>query len=70
MFWADATGQPDERRTECGATHTFTVAIILTPLPRCDGAVYRGNRHHNVCEYVGLDTNQGLQNTAERDVLE
>ena len=22
--------------------------------------VYRGNRHYNVCEHVGLDTNQSL----------
>jgi hypothetical protein len=29
----------------------------LTPLPH--GEVYRGNRHHNVCEHVRLYTNQG-----------
>jgi hypothetical protein len=25
-----------------------------------NGEVYRGNRHYNVCEHVGLDTNQSL----------
>ncbi len=34
-----------------------------------DGEVYRGNRHYNVCEHVGLDTNQSLHHPAERDVL-
>ncbi len=32
--------------------HTPTLS-----LPR---EVYRGNRHYNVCEHVGLDTNQSL----------
>ena len=29
--------------------------------------VYRGNRHYNVCEQVGLDTNQSLHHPPERD---
>ncbi len=34
-----------------------------------DGEVYCGNRHYNVCEHVGLDTNQSLHHPPERDVL-
>jgi hypothetical protein len=31
--------------------------------------VYRGNRHHNVCELAGVDRMQGLHHAPERDVL-
>jgi hypothetical protein len=49
------TRQSDERGSdECRATHTYTLATAL---------------HYNVCEHVGLDTNQSLRHPPERDVL-
>ncbi len=36
MFWED-TRQPVERGSECRATHTYTLATALTPLPRWRG---------------------------------
>ncbi len=47
-----------------------TPTLSLTPSHHClDGEVYRGNHQHKVCEHVGLETNKGLHNTPERDVL-
>ena len=47
-----------------------TPTLSLPPSHHClDGEVYRGNRHYNVCEHVGLDTNQSLHHPPERDVL-
>jgi hypothetical protein len=38
-----------------------TPTLSLPPSHHClNGEVYRGNRHYNVCEHVGLDTNQSL----------
>jgi hypothetical protein len=36
VFWGD-TRQPVERGSECRATHTYTLATALTPLPRWRG---------------------------------
>ncbi len=36
VFWED-TRQPVERGSECRATHTYTLATALTPLPRWRG---------------------------------
>jgi hypothetical protein len=48
--------------------HTHTLS--LPPSHHClNGEAYRGNRHYNVCEHVGLDTNQSLHYPPERDVL-
>ncbi len=47
-----------------------TPTLSLPPSHHClDGEVYRGNRHYNVCERVGLDTNQSLHHPPERDVM-
>ncbi len=46
-----------------------TPTLSLPPSHHClDGEVYRGTRHYNVCEHVGLDTNQSLHHPPERDV--
>ncbi len=51
-------------------TGQHTPTLSLPPSHHClDGEVYRGNRHYNVCEHVGLDTNQSLHHPPERDVL-
>ncbi len=45
-----------------------TPTLSLPPSHHCfNGEVYRGNRHYNVCEHVGLDTNQNLHHPPERD---
>jgi hypothetical protein len=45
-----------------------TPTLSLPPSHHClDGEVYRGNRHYNVCEHLGLDTNQSLHHPPERD---
>ncbi len=46
-----------------------TPTLSLPPSHHClKGEVYRGNRQYNVCEHVGLDTNQSLHHPPERDV--
>jgi hypothetical protein len=53
--WED-TRQPVERRSDA-EQHRPTLS--LHPSHHClNGEVLRRNRHHNVCEHVGLDTNQ------------
>jgi hypothetical protein len=49
-----------------GNTH---VHLSLPPSHHClDGEVYRGDRHYNVCEHVGLDTNQSLHHPRDSGV--
>jgi hypothetical protein len=48
---------------------THTPTLSQPPSHHCLNEVYRGNRHYNVCEHVGLDTNQSLHHPPERDVL-
>ncbi len=55
VFWED-TRQPVEGGSECRATHLNSRYRPHTTAS--NGEVYRGNRHYNVCELAGLDTNQ------------
>jgi hypothetical protein len=50
-----------------GNTRLHSRYLVLgTPSHHClNGEVYRGNRHHNVCVHVGLDTNQGLHHAPD-----
>ncbi len=60
----------DSQLREGANAGQHTPTLSLPPSHHClDGEVYRGNRHYNVCEHVGLDTNQSLHHPSERDVL-
>jgi hypothetical protein len=61
---------PGSQLREGANAGQHTPTFSLPPSHHClDGEVYRGNRHYNVCEHVGLDTNQSLNHPLERDVL-
>ncbi len=52
--------QPVERGSECRATHTYSLATALTPLPQWRGLPRGVATTMFASMYVGLDTNQSL----------